>query len=202
LSQSRHLLLHAERVCAGESRRLFISHQHQRRTEGRNNYYNLIEERNVYAPHHFDTEYFLEVATVVATTSQPIGVASMEALQILGLNRARNQVAVYWVPGMRHPIATGHTLFAPIYRNVPPSREGIFIRPTDHAETFAHELGHLFTRAGHIAFKDSPEDFGPEGDLPVENLMYPDGGERTGTVLTENQRTRILRYARRHGYIR
>lgn len=88
-----------------------------------------------------------------------------EVRAVLGQNRGSSQeVCSYWLPRM--------SAFGKCYHNVEYpglDHEGIFIRQGVHLDTMAHELGHLFTRSGHIDFV-AP--YG-EGELPASNLMWP-----------------------------
>lgn len=162
--------------------------QRMRHEAGVASYYGARRE-GYNLPHLLSREYFVDIAEVVATVRTPIGVASSEALRILALNRAPGEIATYWVPGLEDPNSSGHSLCQPIYSNVPRNREGIFMAPHAPADTLAHEIVHILTRAGHCSFSGPNGTY--EGSAGPDNLMHHDGSARTGHNLTQGQIDRI-----------
>jgi len=204
LDRSRVLLTRDERdYIAGFPHHLqateLTSYQRHNEEEGLRGYWDL-RDMGIEAPHQLWRRYFVDVAGLAPYPGGPAGVATIEAREILRINRAPNEISVYWVPGIKNPNASGHTLCGPIYQNVPRSLEGIFMRPGALPTTLAHEFGHLLTRAGHCDFAGGVDSI-VENSAPPDNLMHGDGDARTNTNLTQNQVLRIYREGRASGYI-
>ena len=98
--------------------------------------------------------------------------ATVEALNILRLNRRPREIATYWVPAMVCNHA-GQTMMGPPFMpNISQNNEGIFMPYESRPCILAHEIGHLLMHAGHCSFT------GPngsnEGSAPTDNLMNAD----------------------------
>lgn len=192
VAPSRHLLTADIRR---QARRGHLDYSWCRRVRRRNGRSSFINSRRegFSLPHLLAREFFADMADVVPTRRQPIGVASREVLGILAINRVPNEMSSYWVPGIEDPNAAGHSLFQPVYSNVSQNREGIFIAPHAPPDTLAHEIVHVLTRAGHCSFDGSPEGTSERSAGP-ENLMHHDRSARRGYQLTQGQVDRISAY--------
>lgn len=114
-----------------------------------------------------------------------------EVRTVLQQNRgSSHEVCSYWIPRMSAFGKCYHNVEYPELRN-----EGILIRQGVHTDTMAHELGHLFTRAGHVDFV-APHG---EGELPQSNLMWPDNDTRQEPRELNDMQVSIMR---RSQYVR
>lgn len=146
-------------------------------------------------------EFALRAADVVPLQIGQ-GIVNAEARSILQMNRARGQVATYWVPRIIAPVSSGQTVCEPMYSNIPTSLEGIFIKNDAPPATLAHELGHLLMRCMHCEAPVQHQSRTVCNCASRDNLMHGRADTRRNTNLNGEQVRHLRNTATMSGYLR
>lgn len=113
--------------------------------------YEFSRQQGVEDPNLVHSHWYVRLREEAGSSRDTRQVATEEALNILRLNRERNEICVYFVPGTTSPASAGQSFFSELWSNITSQNEGIFISRNARYNTLAHEMGHLLMRIAHCS---------------------------------------------------